>query len=240
MAKTKQLYPLGLAERDSLNRKLGGGLPTSSILLLEGEDGTGKSAFSQRFAYGLCETGQTVCYLTHELDLMGFMEQMNSLDYGVEEHILENRLAVLSVTFRAGEKYVEKLLNAEKMWNGDVTIIDGFNHILKNDKEFNQLTSENREKELSSKIVNFFKDLTRSEKTVILTLDHTDLSEEALSPFRSVADVYFKLKAVDVGGEIQKTLDVKRFSGMGKQVGDNIGYSVRAGAGIVIESRGVV
>jgi flagellar protein FlaH len=30
-----------------------------------------------------------------------------------------------------------------------------------------------------------------------------------------------------------------RFAGMGEQVGDTIGYSVRSGTGIVIESRSV-
>lgn len=240
MPKRKKLYPLGLEEKDSLNRKLGGGLPVSSIVLIEGEDGSGKSAFSQRFAYGLCKTGQSVCYLSHELDLMGFLEQMNSLDYSIEDHILENKLVFLSVTLLSGDNYIEKLMNAERMWNGNITILDGFHHILKNDSEFNKLTEKNQEKDVSSKIVSFLKRLTRSEKTVILTIDHSDLSEEALSPFRSVADVYLRLKTVNVGGEIQKTMDVKRFSGMGKQVGDSIGYTVRAGAGIVIESRGVV
>lgn len=239
MAK-KRLYPLGLEERDSLNRKLGGGIPMGSIVLLEGEDGAGKSAFSQRFTYGLCETGQNVCYQTHELDLMGFLEQMASLGYEMENHLLSNRLAFLGVSFREEDNYVEKLINAEKMWNGEVIILDGFNHLLRNDAEFNELKEKNREKDLSSKIVSFLKQITRTERTVILTLDHTDLNEETLSPIRSVTDVYLQLQTVKVGGELQKTMDVKRFSGMGKQVGDSIGYSVKAGAGIVIESRGVV
>ncbi len=236
----ERLYPLGLEERDSLNRKLGGGIPVGSIVLLEGEDGSGKSAFSQRFTYGLCDTGTTVCYLTHELDLMGFLDQMSSLEYDMESHLLSNKLAFLGVSFRQEDEYVEKLINAEKMWNGEVTILDGFNHLLRNDVEFKELKEKNREKDISSKIVSFLKKLTRSEKTVIITLDHTDLSEETLSPIRSVADVYLQLQTVKVGGELQKTMDVKRFSGMGKQVGDSIGYSVKAGAGIVIESRGVV
>lgn len=236
----KRLYPLGLEERDSLNRKLGGGIPVGSIVLLEGEDGAGKSAFSQRFTYGLCETGNTVCYQTHELDLMGFLEQMASLGYEMEKHLISNRLAFLGVSFRQENKYVEKLMDAKRMWNGDVTILDGFNHLLRNDIEFNELKEKNREKDLSSKIVSFLKQITRSDKTVMLTLDHTDLNEETLSPIRSVADVYLQLETVKVGGELQKTMDVKRFSGMGKQVGDSIGYSVKAGAGIVIESRGVV
>jgi flagellar protein FlaH len=39
---------------------------------------------------------------------------------------------------------------------------------------------------------------------------------------------------------VRRQINVRRFAGMGAQVGDTIGYSVRSDAGIVIESRSVV
>jgi len=44
---------------------------------------------------------------------------------------------------------------------------------------------------------------------------------------------------VEVGNDIRRQVQVKRFAGMGEQVGDTIGFSVRSGTGIVIESRTV-
>ncbi len=240
MAQEKRLYSLGLTERDSIDRKLGGGIPVGSTVLIEGDYGVGKSVFCQRFAAGFCERGYHVCYMTPELDLMSFLKQMDSLNYEIKEHFLENRFLFLSVSFSPGERYVQRLIEADRMWNGEITIIDAFDQILRNDREFDTLVKENKEDDLSSQVVSHFRDLIRADKTIIITIDPTNLSEDAMSPFRSVADVYFKLEAIDVGGERRTSLNVQRFSGMGSQVGDSIGYSVKANVGIVIESRTVV
>ncbi len=236
----KKLFSLGLEERDGLNRKLGGGLPQGSIVLIEGKYGAGKSVLCQRFAYGLCEMGNYVCYVTPELDLMSFLRQMKSLNYDMTDHILAHRFAFITFVPQPGGSYVEKLLNADRMWNGDVTIIDAFDQILRNDEKFETLFRQDKEEDISIQIVSFLRNLIRKEKTVVMTIDPTNLSEDALSPFRSVADVYLQLKMFDVGGEIRRMMEVRRFSGMGKQVGDSIGYSVRADVGIIIEARAVI
>ena len=44
---------------------------------------------------------------------------------------------------------------------------------------------------------------------------------------------------IEVGSEVRRQISVKRFAGMGEQVGDTIGYSVRSGTGVVVESRSV-
>lgn len=43
-----------------------------------------------------------------------------------------------------------------------------------------------------------------------------------------------------IGRYQRRTIEVKRFAGMGKQVGNSIGFSVRAGIGIVVENRMVI
>ncbi|MFH1322980.1 MAG: hypothetical protein ABIH80_03990 [Methanobacteriota archaeon] len=48
--------------RDELCRKLGGGFPPGSIIVIEGGSGSGKSTVCQRLAYGLMENGSTVTY----------------------------------------------------------------------------------------------------------------------------------------------------------------------------------
>ncbi len=64
-------------------------------------------------------------------------------------------------------------------------------------------------------------------------------SAEAIGPFRSIADVFIELEMIEVGNDIRRQLFIKRFAGMGEQVGDRVGYSVRSGVGIVIENRSV-
>jgi flagellar protein FlaH len=247
---TNDLYSIGLEERDRLNSELGGGMPPGSIVLIEGDYGAGKSAMSQRFSYGLCEEGHSVTLLSTELTVGSFLEQMHSLDYGMVDHLLDEQLLFLhadigdSGTFSGEDDtsrkdLLKRLMDAEVMWESDVVIIDTFDAILRNDPKFEALIRENEERQAALEIISFFRDIISRGKVVVLTVDPTTLDEEAIGPFRSIADVFLELEMVEVGNDVRRQANVLRFAGMGEQVGDTIGYSVRSGTGIVIESRSV-
>jgi flagellar protein FlaH len=125
------------------------------------------------------------------------------------------------------------------MWNADVIVIDTFDAILRNDPQFEALVRENEERQAALEIISFFREVVSEGKTIVLTVDPTTVGEEAIGPFRSIADVYMELEMVTVGNDVRRHIAVRRFAGMGQQVGDAIGYSVRSGIGIVIESRSV-
>jgi flagellar protein FlaH len=247
-----ELFSIGLKERDRLDKELGGGMPPGSIVLMEGDYGAGKSALSQRFAYGLCEEGATVTFLSTELTVGSFLEQMHSLDYGMVDHMLDENVLFLHAdigdsksTFSDEEEeedrmnLLKRLMEAEVMWDSDVIIIDTFDAILRNDPKFEALVRENEERQAALEIISFFRDIIADGKVIVLTVDPTTLDEEAIGPFRSIADVFLELEMVEVGNDVRRQISVLRFAGMGEQVGDTIGYSVRSGTGIVIESRSV-
>ncbi len=246
-----ELYSIGLKERDRLDKELGGGIPPGSIVLMEGDYGAGKSAISQRFAYGLCEEGNTVTMLSTELTVGSFLEQMNSLDYDMVNHMLDENILFLhadigdSGTFTGNDEegerkqLLKRLMEAEVMWESDVIIIDTFDAILRNDPKFEALVRQNEERQAALEIISFFRDIISRGKVIVLTVDPSTLDEEAIGPFRSIADVFLELEMVEVGNDVRRQISVLRFAGMGEQVGDSIGYSVRSGTGIVIESRSV-
>jgi len=246
---SRDLFSLGLGDRDRLNAELGGGIPPGSILLVEGDYGAGKSAMSQRLTYGFCETGTSVTYLSTELTVGGFIDQMNSLSYDVEEHLLHERLLFLHADLDSGgaigdgdgerRDLLNRLMDAEVMWEPDVIIVDTFDAILRNDPQFEALVRENEERQAALEIISFFRDVISRGKLVVLTVDPSTVTDEAIGPFRSIADVYFMLEMIEVGNDVRRQISVKRFTGMGEQVGDTIGFSVRSGTGIVIESRSV-
>lgn len=251
MSVSTGLVSLGLDDRDRLNDELGGGIPRGSIVLMEGEYGAGKSALSQRFAYGMCEEGHTVTILSTELTVGGFVDQMHSLDYNMESHLLDENVLFLhgdidtADTLKGDEtdsermQLLKRLIEAETMWQSDVVIIDTFDSILRNDPNFEELVRKGDERQAALEIIDFFREVITDGKIVILTVDPTTVDDDVMGPFRSIADVYFQLQMVEVGNEVRRNISVKRFTGMGEQVGDTIGYSVRSGVGIVIESRSV-
>ncbi|RZN62663.1 ATPase domain-containing protein [Methanonatronarchaeum sp. AMET6-2] len=238
-----KIYSLGLEGRDRLKEKIGGGIPKGSIMAIEAEYGGGKSVLSQRFAYGFCEEGYRVTYLSSELRASSFIDQMDSLNYNVEKHLLDENLLFLHAYMnrdeKGGGKPLSKIMDAEVMWKADVIIIDTFDAILRNDKKFDHLVRESEERQGALEIISFFRDLASAGKTIILTIDPTTLNEEVLSPFRAITDVHLQINMEEIGNDISRTIHVNRFSGMGQQVGDRIGFSVRPDIGVVIESRSV-
>jgi flagellar protein FlaH len=248
-AKTN-LLSLGLDDHDRLNKELGGGIPRGSIVLIEGDYGAGKSAMSQRFTYGLCEEGHAVTYLSTELTVRGFIDQMHSLSYDMVDHLLDENVLFLHADFDTGgalseegegerKELLKRLMNADTMWQSDVVIVDTFDSILRNDPKFEALIRQNEERQAALEIIGFFRDVISQGKIIVLTVDPSTVDEDAIGPFRSIADVFLELEMVEVGNDVRRQIAVKRFAGMGQQVGDSIGYSVRSGTGIVIESRSV-
>ena len=251
MQSTRNIRSLGLEEHDRLNKELGGGIPRGSIVLMEGDYGAGKSAISQRMTYGFCEEETTVSLLSTELTVSGFLDQMNSLSYDVVDHLLDERLLFLHADLDTGGvlsgdgdedsrmDLLTRLMEAETMWTADVIIVDTFDAILRNDPTFESLIRKNEERQAALEIISFFREIISQGKVVVLTVDPSAVDDEAIGPFRSIADVFLELEMIEVGNDIRRQINVKRFAGMGEQVGDTIGFSVRSGTGIVIESRSV-
>ncbi|WP_144901607.1 ATPase domain-containing protein [Halobellus captivus] len=243
-------YPIGMKDHDRLEKELGGGIPKGSIVLIEGDYGAGKSVLSQRFTYGFTQEEIVTTLVSTELGVRGFLDQMHSLNYDVVKPLLDEKILFIpaeidasgALTGGGGEERKELLrlmMEAETMWDGDVIIIDTFDAILRNDPMFEALVRQNEERQAALEIISFFRELTTKGKTIVLTVDPSTVDEEAIGPFRSIADVYLKLEMVEVGNDVRRNIFVKRFAGMGEQVGDRVGFSVRSGIGIVIESRSV-
>ncbi len=251
MQETRNIRSLGLEDHDRLNKELGGGIPRGSIVLMEGDYGAGKSALSQRISYGFCQEGTTVSFLSTELTIGGFLDQMHSLSYDVVEHLLDERLLFLHANLDTGGvlsggsneenrmDLLTRLMDAETMWTADVIVIDTFDAILRNDPTFEALIRKNEERQAALEIISFFRDMISEGKIIVLTVDPSTVDGDAIGPFRAIADVFLELEMVEVGNDVRRQISVKRFAGMGEQVGDTIGYSVRSGTGIVIESRSV-
>ncbi len=251
MQQRRNIRSLGLSDHDRLNKELGGGIPRGSIVLMEGDYGAGKSAISQRMAYGFCQEKTTVSLLSTELTIGGFLDQMNSLSYDVVNHLLNERLLFLHANLDTGGvlsgnsdrdsrmDLLTRLMDAEVMWTADVIVIDTFDAILRNDPTFEALIRKNEERQAALEIISFFRDLISEGKIIVLTVDPSTVDNDAIGAFRAIADVFLELEMVEVGNDVRRQISVKRFAGMGEQVGDTIGYSVRSGTGIVIESRSV-
>ncbi|WP_340098963.1 ATPase domain-containing protein [Salinibaculum salinum] len=242
----RRLYSLGLAHHDQLNRAFGGGLPKGSVVLVEGPYGTGKSTLAGRIAYGLTEQSHEVTYLSTERPVSAFLDQMQSLSYDVTGAILDRRLLYLFGDLSGfdsdGEppQLLSRLTSSRRMWEMDVAILDTFGDILRYDPTFDVLAEQTDRRRAAQQVISFFRRVARGERTVILTVDPSGLAAETLEPFRAIADVLLELTVTPGGRSVRRSIDVRRFVGMGQQVDDSIAFSIRPGIGLVVENRRVV
>lgn len=240
-------YSLGLAGHDQVNRAFGGGLPKGSIVLVEGSYGTGKSTLAGRFAHGLCESGHDVSYLSTEQPVGRFVDQMQTLSYDVTGALLARDLlfmfgdlAAIDARTEEPPPLLSRLTATERMWKNDVVVLDTFGDILRYDPTFELLAETHDRRRAAQRVLSFFRRVTARGCTVVLTADTVGLPDEALQPFRSVADVVLRLTQTGGGSAGRRTIEVDRFRGAGQVVDDRIGFAIRPGIGIVIQNRRVI
>ncbi|SNZ05604.1 flagellar protein FlaH [Natronoarchaeum philippinense] len=247
------LYNLGLEERDRVNPSLGGGLPEGSIVLIEGKHGAGKSVITQRFCYGLCETGTNVTYVSAEHTAGGLIKQMGSMEYDIVDHLLREQLLFLHADVdtvdtingdedpepSTGRELITQMMRAEVMWRSDVIIFDGFDGILLHDPHYEAISEHGDADDIMQNLITYFRQIVGQDKTIVLTVNPDSLSRTALRPLRDVSNVYLSLEMESIGNEVRRKMVVKKFAGMGNQVDDNIGFAVQSGRGLTIVTRTV-
>ena len=232
-------------DRDELADRLGGGLPTGALVVIEGEYGTGKSIILERITYGLLKNSARVSVVSTELTTLHFIEQMHSLDYPVEEFIFSRSLLFLPVYpvlgFRGRKTdLMDRLHNAKKMYENDIIAIDAFSSLIKD--WMRALGPEVPERDRIERIEDalyLFKLLNNRGKTIILTLQPGDVPEEISSVLKAAADVYLTLKLDSVGGIVSRSLFVRRFGRASKPVADIIPFRVEPKTGLIVEIKSV-
>ena len=218
-------------DRDELHGKLGGGFPEGSLIILEGEDGSGKSALTQRFAYGFLLNGHTVTILSTELTVRDFINQMYSLNYPIANFLLRNRLVFVPVypligRVRNRNDFLGRLMVSQKLFSTDIVIIDTMTALVKA-----SLNAETR----AIQLLGFFKKLMAMDKTIILTFERGAIDETILMSFRSTAQIYIETKINRVGGIVNRIAFVRRYSNAQSRIENTIAFRVESGTGLILE-----
>lgn len=217
--------------RDELSEKLGGGIPESSLMLIEGNDGGGKSILAQRLTYGFIRNGTKVTYISSELHTMGFVEQMSSIGYDISEAILHEKLTFLPMfpylgNVKLRNNFVDRLIKTKRIFENDVIVIDTLSYLI---------IQNNISKEKVFDIVNFFKKMLSLGKTIIFCVDPMHLIQEFLNVIRAVADIYITVEAKDVLGNLLRVASVRRFRRAEKEVITQFPFKVDPKVGLSIE-----
>jgi len=217
--------------RDELSRNFGGGIPKNSLILIEGQDGAGKSVIAQRLSYAMLKHGTTVSYVSTELNTMTFVEQMDSLDYDVKKTLLDGQLLFIPMFPLLGYTDLEpdffnKILVIQEIFKNEVIIFDTLSFLLIHN------TMDYKE---AFKVINMLKRFTALGKTILFCVDDKHLNENFLTLLRSVCDIYMTVAVKSFAGSAVRVLSTHRFKRPEAAFSPNIPFKIEPGAGLTIE-----
>lgn len=219
-------------DRDDFNQRIGNGLPKGSLMIIEGEEGTGKSIVAQRILYGALKNGHTASYLSTELTTLDFIKQMASLNYNIEDYLLSDKLLFLSLVNLFGKVKKEKNLifelekaKAKKIFEKEIIIIDSLSYPL-----INGFTEED-----GFKLIDFLLRIKALDKFIILTYNPSELNPIVVNNLRRVSDIYFKTYVSTLAGQMAKVIEIVRFRNAKESYQYTIPYRVEPGLGLIIE-----
>ena len=218
--------------RDELGRSMGGGLPSSSLILLEGNEGAGKSAISQRLTYGLLKNDLSVAYISTELNTMGFVEQMSSLDYNITDYLLFEKVIFIPLFPFLGKReltdqFIDRIMKSKVLFEKDLIIFDTFSFLL---------IHSNVSQEKLFEFIKFLKKINSLGKTVIFCVDKDHGVDPKFSTLmKSISDIYWSVEAKVFAGQLVRVINIHRFKRAGDTIGSAIPFKIEPGRGLAIE-----
>ena len=202
-----------------LDNAFGGGLPIPSLVLVEGNNDSGKTVISQQFLYGAIHGGLDATVLTTENTTRSFLSQMKLLHLDLDRVFIEGKLRVIPIHVKNivwTEYRLSKLLatltsfiekNKSKLF-----LIDSLTYMFAEAGIDDILTFFSRLKKLTEPSD---PEIAKA-KTVIGTLHpnfHGDESEEVLVRIRALCDAHIKLSKDVASGQIMRRIEVAKLKG---------------------------
>ena len=204
-------------------------LPNRSLYVLQGVVGAGKSLIAQRLVHGMLHNGVKVLVITTELTTRGWIEQMESIGYGVTDALREGRLMIFSrfgtVAEAKADVGLEDVLNSEAVAEADVIILDSASALMPDNLD------EHQRFDLMQKL----RKITSEGRSVMLCVDPEEMNHKLLHNMRASAEVVLDLSTALIGGDLKRSIVVTRFLRAAGPVQTSVGWRVEPSMGFIVD-----
>ena len=189
---------------EEIDVNLGGGLPVPSLMLIEGEHGTGKSAVSAQIIRGMLNGNMKVLCIT-ENTVNDYIKKMKTITFNFSEAFLNNDLTLLSLhvngTSWSKEQALQLLPSINKYIREhaeefDCVVIDSLSFVTAY-SDMNTVLD----------FVTSCKYLVSSGMSVIVTMHPNSIPQEVGLRLKAACDVYFSLRSSRIGDQAVKILN---------------------------------
>ncbi|MCS7112082.1 MAG: flagellar accessory protein FlaH [Ignisphaera sp.] len=224
-----QAIPTGNEELDT---RLGGGVPIPSLVMIEGDHGSGKTVVAQQVVYGALKSGLKVSYVTTEATVREFILQSKRVSLDLSQPFIKGILRVYPIHLEGARwtrDTASKMLpilgkfamaTAEE-W--DLFVVDSFS-----------VLAVFASVEGVMDVLTRFKQIASGSRVVILTIHPNSMGEDVMIRARAVCDGYIRLRVTDFGGRMVKVMEVVKLRGALGPVDSTIVFDVDPAFGIKI------
>ena len=215
---------------NEIDKKLGGGVPVGSLVLLEGQSDAGKSVVCQHFTHGSLSAMMSTVYYTTENTVKSLVTQMSSLNLDVTDFFLCDRVRVYPVDITSvGDNDTER---AFRMLLDHIDCLPARFQLIVLDSLTGLVThSEDRS------VIDFFagcKKLCDQGRTIILVAHSYAFEDKMLIRIRALCDAHLVLKMEQVGERLVKIMEVAKVRNADQSTGNVISFDVEPGMGMKI------
>jgi flagellar protein FlaH len=211
-----------------IDEKMGGGIPTGTLSLIEGPNDCGKSVLTQQLLWGGAQQGFKIAIYTTENTIKSFLKQMDSLALDVNDFFLLGRLKIYPINvegadFEDGLLFLNKIIDDLSEKPSELVIIDSLTVFVSH--------SSNND------ILNFFaacKNLCDTGKTILLTVHNYAFEEEILTRVRSACDAHISLKLDVMGDKLIKRMEIAKIRGAQRTTGNIVSFEIEPDFGMRI------
>lgn len=195
---------------EEIDRQFGGGIPAPSLVFIEGEHGTGKSAISAQIMQGLLDSKKNILCII-ENTVKQYIQKMKSITFNFTRPFVMSQIIFVPIyveNAKWSEENSGRILSkiqefiSKKLDKVDGIIIDSISPMVINSSNESILN-----------FLSFCKEIVAKGKTIIITSHSSDFSKSTNTAFIGAADVYLKLGTVFVGDREVKTLKIIKLLG---------------------------
>jgi flagellar protein FlaH len=218
---------LGIPE---LDKGIGGGIPTPSLILIEGGHGSGKTVFAQQIASAMLKNSSRVYVISSEAMTKEYLTKMESVRLDPYTYYLYGYLKVYPLNIEGGTwsknmsshflKVTADFLESKKE-NYDAVVIDSLSVLTIDTPLYEFLSFITRTKNLIS-----------DGKTVIITIHPDSLSKEFVMKLRANSDAYFVLENAIIAGMDVKLLHTVKLWGVTGERKSSITLAINSQTGL--------
>ncbi len=213
---------------NEIDKKLGGGIPLGSLVLMEGQSDAGKSVVCQHFTYGALNSNLNMAYYTTENTVKSLLSQMNSLNLDITDYFLCDRMRIYPVITNEDSNTREAF----------ASMLDHFDHLPVNTKlvivdSLTGLLTHGDERST----IDFFSSCKRMcdyGRTIICVCHSYAFDDKMLIRVRSLCDAHLVLRMEQVGDRLIKVMEVAKVRNADQSTGNIISFDVEPGLGMKI------